>query len=382
MTQPMAAATSSRCQATLGPDVGVAPTTGTVRVAVLTDVENIWLEDRPTPVLGEGDALVDVIASGVCGSDVHLFRADPSPAPLVLGHELVGRVRTAPSYPQLVGLRVAIDPHLTCGTCNYCTSSRYNLCRTVRFLADPPTDGGFASQIVVPARRCYPLPDSMSDEEGALVEPAAVAVWAIDRSRLTDGEAVLVIGAGPVGRLTARAALAEGAGRVVLVDPNRSRLDAETNPRIEILTGLDDLEPPDVFDVVVECSGAPGTIRDAITVLAAGGRVVAVGIGRSPTAEIDLLGLQSREGELLGSYRYRGIFDRVIDLIASSRLPVADLVTHRFDLNTVADALRAAGQNPRAVKAVVHITPRLNPIGVPGTVRSSLDPGGRLPGLT
>lgn len=327
-----------------------------VRVAVLADVETIRLEDRPLPALGEGDALVDVIASGVCGSDVHLFRADPSPAPLVLGHELVGRVRDAPSHPELVGVRVAIDPHLTCGTCSYCTSCRYNLCRTAQFLADPPTDGGFATQIVVPAQRCYPLLEAMSDEEGALVEPAAVAVWAINRGRLAGGEATLVTGAGPVGRLVARAALAEGAGRVVLVDPNRSRLDAETDLRIETHASLGELGPADMFDVVVECSGAPGTIRDATTVLAAGGRVVAVGIGRSPLAEIDLLGLQSREGELLGSYRYRGIFSRVIGLIASGRLPVADLVTHRFTLDAVADALWAGVRDPTAVKTVVHIT--------------------------
>lgn len=322
---------------------------------MLTQPSTIEFERRPFPDLGPTDALVTVIACGVCGSDVHHFRADPSPAPVVLGHEVVGVVAAAPSRREIVGKRVAIDPHRSCGTCSYCLGGAYNRCPAVTFLADPPTDGAFTTHLAVPAARCYPIPETMSDEEGALVEPAAVALWAATRARLQAGDHVMVVGAGPIGRLAVRAAAALGATRVLLIDPNPIRLLAESHAGIEKLPSADELLDSERFDVILECSGADGALAVATAHLAPGGRVVAVGIGRSPIREVNVLAIQAREGELLGSYRYANMFGRVIELIASGRLVVADLVTHQFSFDQVGQALGITRDDPSAVKPIVHI---------------------------
>lgn len=327
------------------------------RAAVLVATEQIAFEERPMPTLKIGDALVRVIASGVCGSDVHQYRASPSPSPFVVGHELVARVESAPSRPDLVGQRVAIDPHRSCGSCAECAAGAYNLCPLVRFLAHPPTDGGFTEYLAVPAERCHPIPPSMNDEEGALVEPTAVAVWAFERARTRPGERVLVIGAGPVGRLVARVAVALGAEGVTMIDPVTQRLAAEADGRIRTATSLSELQGAAAFPVVMECSGATGIYRTIAPHVAPGGRVVAVGIGRSPIAEIDLFALQEREAELLGSFRYRDTFPTAIAMIADGRLPVADLVTHRFTFDDVESALRIGAEDPTSVKTIVRVAP-------------------------
>lgn len=330
--------------------------------AVLYGPRDIRIENRDVPQRRPGDVLVRVLAVGVCGSDVHYYRhaqiGDTRiDKPIILGHEASGVVVEADDGGQLaVGQRVAIEPHRPCGHCRECIAGRYNMCRTVEFLAHPPTDGALAQIIAVPAAFCFPVSDSVSDDEAALVEPLAVGLWAATRTRITAGDRVLVVGAGPIGLLAAQVAHAVGATTVAVVDVSTPRINkASTYPGVNGTLFEDDgYGELGEFDVVIECSGAPGALRDAASALAPRGRIAAVGIGRNPLSELDILLIQSRELELYGVYRYAGIYDRAIALLEAGRVDVASLVTHRFPLAQTDEAMSIGETDPDAIKAIIY----------------------------
>ncbi|RCV53678.1 alcohol dehydrogenase catalytic domain-containing protein, partial [Marinitenerispora sediminis] len=184
------------------------------RAAVLHAAGDIRVEDVELPPL-TGDAVrVAVDAVGVCGSDLHYFASGRNGAnvlrrPTVLGHEAAGTVVAAgPQAATPVGTRVAVEPAVGCGGCAYCRAGDYNVCPDGTCLGSPPTHGAFAEHVVVPDRAVHPLPDSIDTELGALVEPLAVAVWAVRRADVRPGHRVLVTGAGPIGLLVAQVAAA------------------------------------------------------------------------------------------------------------------------------------------------------------------------------
>lgn len=333
-----------------------------MRAAVLHGPGDVQIEERTVPRPTGGDALIRVSSVGVCGSDIHYFRNGrigdhAATAPIVLGHECSGVVVSAPLNATHLrpGIRVAIEPQRPCGRCRYCVSGAYNICRTMRFFADPPTDGALAEFVLVPAAFCHPVPDSISDDESALIEPLAVGIWALQRARLAVGETVLVSGAGPIGVLAAQAALAMGAGRVVVTDVNAARLEFVRSfgaATLDLVSSSYD-EVAEV-DVLVECSGAPGSIAAAAQTMNPRGRIAAVGIGRTPLTEIDLLHLQSHELELVGVYRYADVYPRAIALVSRGAVNLRSLITHRFPLERAAEALALSETDLSAIKAIVR----------------------------
>ena len=183
--------------------------------AFLIPEHQVELRETPVPEPGPHQVLVEVAAVGICGSDVHYFDhgriADfVVREPLVLGHEASGTIRAVGSAvtDRAVGQRVAMEPQETCGRCRECQSGRYNLCPDVRFFATPPIHGAFAQYVILEAHRAHPVPDSLSDEAAALIEPLSVGVWAAQKAQIQPGDRVLVIGAGPVGLLCADVARA------------------------------------------------------------------------------------------------------------------------------------------------------------------------------
>ena len=330
--------------------------------AILYGPRDIRIESRDVPERRPGDVLVRVLAVGVCGSDVHYYRhAQIGEAriekPLILGHEASGVVMEADEDGRLaVGQRVAIEPHRPCSHCRECLAGRYNMCRNVEFLAHPPTDGALAQIIAVPAAFCFPVSDAVTDEEAALVEPLAVGLWAATRTRICAGDRVLVVGAGPIGLLAAQVAHAVGATTVVVADISAPRVDkASTYAGVGgVLLGDEGYSALGEFDVVIECSGAPGALRDSAYTLGPRGRIAAVGIGRSPISELDILLIQSRELELYGVYRYAGIYDRAIALVEAGSVEVASLITHRFPLVRTDEAMSVSERDPYAIKAIVY----------------------------
>src|SRR6478735_2593083 len=240
----------------------------------------------PTP--GPTQVLIEVAAVGICGSDVHYFDhgriADfVVREPLVLGHEASGTIRAIGSAvtDREIGQRVALEPQETCGRCAQCLAGRYNLCPDVRFFATPPIHGAFAQYVVLEAHRAHPVPDSMSDEAAALIEPLSVGVWAARKAAVQPGDRVLVTGAGPVGLLCADVARARGATWVGVSDTNEYRLQiAAQRGATQTMNALagplsSQIEP---VDVVLECSGATPAVQAAFAACAPAARIVLVGL--------------------------------------------------------------------------------------------------------
>ncbi len=232
----------------------------TNRAAVLHAIGDVRIEERPMPEPGPLDVLVEIAAVGVCGSDVHYYEHGRIQTrivrgPHVLGHESAGRVVAVGERvsKHAVGDRVTLEPGLPCGRCRECRTGVYNLCQDVKFLGAPPTDGAFTRYLAMHEDFAHALPDGLSDEAGALMEPLSVALWACERAGVSAGDRVLVTGAGPIGQLSAQAAAARGATEIVVTDVNEHRLELalRTGATHAVQAG----EQPPEADVLIECSG-------------------------------------------------------------------------------------------------------------------------------
>jgi L-iditol 2-dehydrogenase len=250
---------------------------------------------------------------------------------------------------------VSLEPGVPCRSCDQCLAGRYNLCPDVHFFATPPYDGAFQEYVVVPAAFAHPIPDTISDDAAALLEPLSVGIWACQRGGVTAGSRVLVTGAGPIGLVCAQAARAFGATQVWVSDVNPHRLalaerlgaepvDVAARPIAE-----HGLEP----EVLLECSGNPRASREAILTLARAGRVVLIGMG-GDELPIPLPYVQDRELVLMGAFRYANTWPIAIALVASGRVDLDSLVTHHFGLDEVEQALTAARRDPTTIKPVIR----------------------------
>jgi L-iditol 2-dehydrogenase len=333
------------------------------RAAVLHGVHDLRVDEVPVPAPGPREVLVEVRAVGVCGSDVHYYehgRIGPYVVsePLILGHESSGVVvgQGSGATRHQLGQRVALEPGVPCGRCRQCRAGRYNLCADVRFFATPPVHGAFANYVTIHEDFAFALPDEVSDDAGALIEPLSVGIWACRKAGLQGGEHVLVTGAGPIGLLAMQAAFALGATQVAIADVNPHRL--ELARRTGATRALDLRERPlgeagVEADVLLECSGHPAALADGIRSLRPAGAAVAVGMGPGEEATIPMALLQNRELVLTGTFRYANTYPTAIELVAGGRVDVEAIVTGHFALDQAEQALQASRQDPRSVKAVV-----------------------------
>lgn len=337
--------------------------TAVMRAAVLRGVGDVVIEDRPEPAAGPGEVLVRVGAVGVCGSDTHYFDhgrigSHVVEQPLVLGHEASGVIVSAGPgvLSRRPGERVSVEPGRPDFTCEQCLAGRYNLCRGMRFFATPPIDGAFAELVVVHEAMAHPVPDAVSEEAAALLEPLSVAVWACRKARIGAGTRVLVTGAGAIGLLCLQVALASGATSVAVADVNPARLEVArqlgaTGVVDARTSGFDVLDRPP--EVLLECSGQPPVVAAGIRALAPAGRAVLVGMG-GDELPLPLSVIQERELEVTGTFRYANTWPTAIDLVAAGRIDLDRLVTSHHRLDDVVTALTAARRDPGAIKAIVR----------------------------
>lgn len=331
----------------------------TMRAARFYDRGDIRLEDVDVPALRARDeVLVEVAWCGICGTDLHEYVVGPivtpvTPHPLTgatlpqtLGHEFSARVVEAgPDVTDVrVGDRVAVMPAIVCGRCAYCRRGLGHLC--VRFACTglSAETGGLAQYATLKEYQVSPLPDTVSDVEGAVVEPASVAAYGVDRAGVRGGDVVLVTGAGPIGVLTALYADAIGAGTVIIAEPNpnRARLARalDVGPVLDptqdgFADTIGDLTGGIGVDVVAECSGTTPGLATALTSVRRRGAIVQTGLHTRP-ATLDAMALSEKDVALMGSWCYL-ITDwpRIIRLIASGKYPVDKAVTARIPLEDV-----------------------------------------------
>ncbi|WP_200834319.1 NAD(P)-dependent alcohol dehydrogenase [Amycolatopsis alkalitolerans] len=333
-----------------------------MKVAILHGVRDVRIEERPVPQPGPREVLIEVRSVGTCGSDVHYYEHGRIgdfvvEQPLVLGHEPSGVVvaRGDEARRHEVGQRVALEPGVPCSVCAQCKAGRYNLCPRMRFFGTPPIDGAFCEYVLLHEEFAHPIPDAMSDDAAGLLEPLSVGVWANRKGRTAPGSRVLITGAGPIGLVATQTARAFGATEVVVTDVNPRRLEvakelgatATVDVSRESLAGAD-FEP----DVLLECSGVPAAAGQAIRKVGRAGRVVLVGMG-GDELPLPLAHVQNFEIEVTGTFRYANTWPTAVALAAGREVDLDRLVTHRFGLDQVEDALTIAARDDSVIKAVV-----------------------------
>ncbi|XAS67340.1 NAD(P)-dependent alcohol dehydrogenase [Micrococcaceae bacterium Sec5.7] len=328
------------------------------------------VEDRPVPQPGPGEVLVRIKSVGVCGSDTHYYnegRIGPYVVdqPLVLGHEPSGEIAAVgPGVTgRTVGQRVSLEPGIPDPLSPQTLAGCYNLDPNVRFFATPPVDGVFAEYAVHPAAFCHPVPDSVSDDAAALLEPLSVAIAARKAAGIALGDKVLVAGAGPIGLLAAKVAQLAGA-EVTLTDVRAERLAvAGRFGAARTFTAADAPEVTPEFDVFIDATGAERAVLAGLARLAPRGRCVLVGMG-SDTVAVPVPLIQGRELVITGTFRYANTWPTAIALAASGAVDLDGLVTSVHGLDDVGAAL-TAGSAPGALKAVVRPQCRPQMSGLP-----------------
>jgi len=344
-----------------------------VKAAVWYGARDVRVVDVPAPAPGRGEVAISVAYCGICGSDLHEYAdgphavpvTEPHPesgrtAPLVLGHEFCGTVtRVGPDVEGLrPGDRVAVEPHYRCGRCPRCLAGEYNLCRHFGF-AGLMGDGGLAETAVVPAYMAHRLPEEVSLEQAAVFEPAAVALHALHRSGLQEGETVAVVGLGPIGLLIVQLAALRGAGRVVAADPSPRR--RELALRLGAAEAVADAGDGALraaaggegADVAFEAVGAETTVRHCLETTRRGGRVTLVGLGG--TVAIDAFALVNNEQSIIASVGYRGVHPELIRLVAEEGVDFTAIVTDVIPLrDVVRDGFEALLTNKEQIKVLVR----------------------------
>ena len=318
-----------------------------MKVARLHSVGDLRLHDEPRPTPGPAETLVRVAAVGLCGSDLHWFGeagiGDARLAsPLVLGHEFAGVTEA--------GQRVAVDPAIPCEQCEYCREGNPNLCTALYFAGQSADDGGLREWLAWPTRCLFPIPDSLSDADGAMLEPLGIALHAVDLGKVRVGMRVGVFGCGPIGLLVIQVARAAGAADVLVTERLPHRLDAARQ------FGAREWAPgrEGEVDVAFECAGENGAVEDAIAAAKPGGRVILVGIPGEDRTTFTASVARRKGLTIKLSRRMKHTYPRAIRLVESGRVDVRSLVTHRFPLEKIMEAFAVAHRR-EGLKVIVTL---------------------------
>ncbi|MCM3790153.1 NAD(P)-dependent alcohol dehydrogenase [Domibacillus indicus] len=332
--------------------------------AVLQKTKEIDLQEQSIPVPADNEVLIKVKAVGLCGSDIHYYEHGKIgdfivEKPIILGHEVSGEIAELGKDVQGLqkGQRVAIEPSKTCDTCIHCQSGRYNLCKKVEFLATPPYDGAFCQYIVMRSDLVFPIPDEMSDETGALIEPFSVGLHACSRGEVKAGDSVLILGMGPIGLLTAAAAKMSGAGLIIGVDLEQARLDkAKELGADEVINVKTESFEEKIseytnglgVDVAIETAGSPAALKSMISGVRRGGKAVIVGMSSEDEAPLNIAQIISKEIDIRGVFRYHHTYPKAIQLLSESKIDIEKIITDYYDsLNEIEAAFKKAIQDKK-----------------------------------
>lgn len=325
----------------------------TMKVLAKTQArKGIWMEEAPVPEPGPNDVRVRIVQTAICGTDIHIYNWNAwsqrtVPVPMILGHEFAGIIEEIGSEVQGLGVgdRVSAEGHITCGHCRNCRAGKRHLCRnSIGVGVHRP--GCFAEYLVVPAFNVFPLPDAVSDEMGAILDPFGNATHTTLSFDLV-GEDVLITGAGPIGIMAVAIAKHVGARFVVITDQNDYRLNlakalgatrAVNITRKTIDRTVKDLGMKEGFDVGLEMSGSPDAFRDLITTMNYGGRVALLGL---PPDEIPVdIAQIILKGLILKGIYGREMFETWYKMITmlQSDLDISPVITHRFPASRYKEA--------------------------------------------
>ncbi|HHY98979.1 MAG TPA: NAD(P)-dependent alcohol dehydrogenase, partial [Firmicutes bacterium] len=263
-----------------------------------------------------------------------------------------------------IGDRVSLEPGIPCRKCIFCKTGRYNLCPDVVFMATPPVDGAFVEYVAFPEDFAFKLPDNVSFDEGALIEPLAVGIYASERAGIKPGLSAVILGAGPIGLVTLQAAKAYGAGPVAVLDISDFRLNMARKLGADFVIDSRDANALDKVleaigqggaDVVFEAAGAVPTIQMTTRIARRGGRVVLIGLSAKDQVEYNVVDVSGKELDVLGIFRYANVYRRAIDLVSAGKIDLKTMVTHHFPLEKTKEALELADtKKDQAIKVIVN----------------------------
>jgi L-iditol 2-dehydrogenase len=319
--------------------------------AVMTEPGKIEFRDVEKPSVGDDQVLIEMKRIGVCGSDIHVFHGmhPYTGYPVVQGHEVSGVIAEVGNRVEdlAVGDKVTFTPQVTCGECYPCTHGMYHICESLKVMGFQ-TDGAAQEFFPVDADNVLKVPDHVSLDQTAMVEPVSVAVHALSRAEEgLQGKKVLVLGAGTIGNLVAQVAKASGASAVMITDISDYKLDKAKACGIDFPVNVKDADlneailrdfGPDRADLILECVGVQDTITQAVENARKGTTIVVVGVFSEKPA-VDLGLVQDRELSLVGTLMYqKRDYERAIELVAGGKLCLDQMITHRFPFKEYLEA--------------------------------------------
>ncbi len=332
---------------------------------VMTEPGKIEFREVPVPEPKEGEVLIKIMEIGVCGSDIHVYHGKHpfTSYPVTQGHEVSGLIEKlgAGVTGLSKGQKVTIQPQVVCGECYPCRHGKYNLCESLKVMGFQTT--GVASHyFAVDAKKVTPLPETMSLEEGAMIEPLAVAVHAVRRAGDVTGQDICVLGAGPIGILVAQTAKGMGARRVMITDISEIRLQKAKECGIDFCINTKEknfgealLEcfGPDKADVIYDCAGNDITMGQAVQYARKGSTIILVAVF-ADMAKVDLAVLNDHELDLNTSMMYRSEdYEKAIELADSGKVQLKPLISQRFPFQKYLDAYKYIDENRETTMKVL-----------------------------
>ncbi len=344
----------------------------TNKAVYMTDLNKMEMRDVELPKIKEDQVLVKLEYVGICGSDVHYLEHGSIGdfivnGDFILGHECAGEiVELGSKVTELsIGDKVALEPGITCGQCEFCKEGKYNLCPDVEFLATPPYHGCLENYIAFPANMCFKLPSNITSKEGALVEPLAVGMHAAAQGNVKLGDSVVILGSGCIGLVTLLACKAYGATDITVVDVMPKRLEYAMklgatrviNAKEEdAVSKMDEITGGKGVNVVIETAGSKITIKQTAYLVKRGGTIVLVGMAPEDIIDYNFAKIMGKEATITSVFRYRNIYPKAINAIAKGIIDVSGIVTHEFDFTDTAKAFDFVINNKNdVVKAVIKI---------------------------
>jgi len=344
-----------------------------MKVAYLVGKKKIVIEEEKEPeIRNDNDVLVRIKCVGICGSDVHYFFEGKIGDQIVkdriiLGHEASGEVvefgKNVKKFRK--GDKVAIEPGISCGKCEFCIRGRPNICPFVRFLGTPPVDGALREYIVMPEENLIKIPEGLGYEEGVLSEPLAIGIYAVKLSGLKIGDDIAILGAGPIGLSILFSARESGANRIFVSDLIDERIefakkigaDFTVNANKEDITEIvKKITDNRGVDISFESAGKKETFRQVIHTSRIGGKSVLVGIPSEDIVEFEAHIMRRKELELINVRRSAFCTEIALNLIKNSKLPFKEIVTHRYQFEKIEDALNLVSEyRDGVIKCVINL---------------------------
>lgn len=336
-----------------------------MKVLELVGKEKLRFTEVPEPQIGDDEVLLKIKKVGICGTDLHVYQGGMKiPLPLVMGHEFVGDViRVGQNVTNVKVGDIATAEHVIgCGQCRYCVYGKKNLCLSPAVIG-LHRPGALAEYMAIPADLVYPLPGSLTYDDGVLVEPLSIAVYGVRKAGIAIGDMVAIVGQGPIGLFLDQVAKAAGA-QVYGFDVLPSRLDyalrhhivdGTVNTKLENTRESFERQTGGIdTDVVFEVVGQESTARLALDLVRPGGKVVILGVFEHDV-KVSMMNIVKREVHVMGSWTCLNVFEPTINLLESKRIITKDIITHRYDFAKAPQAfIEASSYNDNRIKSVIE----------------------------